>query len=61
MSEHFLDEQCLKMMADGEPDGFTWARSGIIADAVTQLTGCACLLTLPDLPPEADDSENELE
>lgn len=60
LSEHLLDTQCLKMIDDGNSDGFTWARSGLIADVVTQLTGCECLLTLPDLPPEEDDSENEL-
>ncbi|NVZ13707.1 MULTISPECIES: DUF262 domain-containing protein [unclassified Pseudomonas] len=61
VSEHLLDAQCLKMIADGDSDGFTWARSGLIADVVTLLTGCECLLTLPDLPPEIDDSENDLE
>ncbi|WP_080965421.1 DUF262 domain-containing protein [Pseudomonas protegens] len=60
ISEHLLNIKCLKMIENGDSDNFTWERSGLIADTVTRLTGCECILNLPDLPTEDNDLEDEL-
>lgn len=58
---HLLNSQCINLTEQSDSDGFIWERSGLIADAVMRLTGCECILNLPELPVEDGESEDGLE
>ncbi|WP_079202912.1 DUF262 domain-containing protein [Pseudomonas sp. CC6-YY-74] len=61
ISEHLLNSLCLELIDEGDSKGFVWERSGLIADAVTQLTGCECTINFSDLPTDDGGSEDGLE
>lgn len=59
LSVHFLNEKCLNFINNQDGDSFIWERSGLIADVVSKLTECECILNLPNLPTEEDNNDTD--